>query len=261
MTDISSGTLETGAGFSIGQVFERSFSIFFKNLAPFLILSAIAMSPYLILYWDQAALSFAQPGVVAADPTRIFRNYGSSFAISLILGAIFKTLCEAAILFGAFQVMRGQPFQVMDSLRKGLGRFWSILGLLIVQGIGEAFGFMLLVIPGLILLTMWYVALPACVVEKVGPMTSLSRSAALTKGSRWKIFGLLILLLLLGAILGGVINGTLILSGSKIAFVIGQYLLQVGVVAFGSIVGVVVYHDLRVAKEGIDTDRIAAVFD
>ncbi len=54
---------------------------------------------------------------------------------------------------------------------------------------------------------------------------------------------------------------TLILSGSKIAFVIGQYLLQVGVVAFGSIVGVVVYHDLRVAKEGIDTDRIAAVFD
>jgi hypothetical protein len=261
MTDISSDAFETRAGFSIGQVFERSFSVLFKNLVPFLILSAIAMSPYLILYWDQAALTFGQPGVIAADPTKVFRNFGSSFVLSLVLGAVLKTLCEAAILVGAFQVMRGQPFRVMDSLRKGLGRFWAILGLLIVQGIGEAFGFMLLIVPGLILVTMWYVALPACVVEKMGPMTSLSRSAALTKGSRWKIFGLLILLVLLGAILGGVINGTMIVTGNKFAYVIGQYVLQVGVVAFGSIVGVVVYHDLRVAKEGIDTDRIAAVFD
>jgi uncharacterized membrane protein len=261
MTDISSATLETGAGFSIGQVFERSFSILFKNLAPFLILSAVAMSPYLILYWDQAALSFAQPGVVAADPTRVFRNYGYSFAISLILGAIFKTLCEAAILFGAFQVMRGQPFQVADSLRKGLGRFWAIIGLVIVQSIAEGFGFILLIVPGLILMSMWYVALSACVVERLGPMTSLSRSAALTKGSRWKVFGLLIVLFLLGAILGGVINGTGLASGSKIVYVAGQFILQVAVVAFGSIVGVVVYHDLRVSREGIDTDRIAAVFD
>lgn len=261
MTDISSGAFETGAAFSIGQVLERSFSIFFKNLAPFLILSAIAISPYLIFFWDQAALSFAHPGVTAANSVKVFQHYGTTFVISAVLGAVFKTLCQAAILFGAFQVMRGQPFQVLDSLRKGLGRFWPILGLLIVQGFGEIFGFMLLIIPGFILISMWYVALPACVVERLGPMTSLGRSAALTKGSRWKVFGLLILLFLLGAILGGVINGTLILSGSKVAFVIGQYVLQVAIVAFGSIVGVVVYHDLRVSREGIDTDRIAAVFD
>jgi hypothetical protein len=31
--------------------------------------------------------------------------------------------------------------------------------------------------------------------------------------------------------------------------------------AFTSVVGVVMYHDLRVAREGLDTDRIAAVFD
>jgi hypothetical protein len=31
--------------------------------------------------------------------------------------------------------------------------------------------------------------------------------------------------------------------------------------AFSAILGVVIYHDLRVAKEGVDTDQIAAVFD
>ena len=31
--------------------------------------------------------------------------------------------------------------------------------------------------------------------------------------------------------------------------------------AFNAIMVVVTYHDLRVAKEGVDTDQIAAVFD
>jgi len=31
--------------------------------------------------------------------------------------------------------------------------------------------------------------------------------------------------------------------------------------AFNAIMVVVAYHDLRVAKEGIDTDQIASVFD
>ena len=34
-------------------------------------------------------------------------------------------------------------------------------------------GFILLIVPGLILFTMWFVATPACVVERLGPMRSL----------------------------------------------------------------------------------------
>src|SRR5215475_5262435 len=36
---------------------------------------------------------------------------------------------------------------------------------------------------------MWFVAVPACVEERLGPWTSLRRSRDLTKGHRWKLCG------------------------------------------------------------------------
>ena len=44
-------------------------------------------------------------------------------------------------------------------------------------------------------LCVYAVASPACVVEKIGPIKAMSRSAFLTKGNRWRIFGLIALLL------------------------------------------------------------------
>jgi hypothetical protein len=47
----------------------------------------------------------------------------------------------------------------------------------------------LLLVPGLMLATAWSVSLPALAVERLGPVTALRRSLALTRGNRWSIFG------------------------------------------------------------------------
>jgi hypothetical protein len=260
MTDISSGTLETGSGFSLGNVIERSFGILGRNLVPFLVLSGIAAIPYIWYFWSIDAAQFAEPGTALAPAARA-RLVFESFGISSLIGFVLSALIKAVILFGAFQDMRGQKFQIGASLQKGLARFVPILGLLIVEGAGVILGFILLIVPGLILQIMWFVALPACVVEKTGPIASLGRSAALTKGSRWKIFGTVLLIGIVVGILNAVVSGVLTATHIRIALVIGQYAFQTVSIAFTAIVGVVIYHDLRVAKEGIDTDRIAAVFD
>ncbi len=54
---------ETGIGsnFSIGPVFEQSFSVFGRHFVQFAILAGIAMLPYLYIYWAQADLTFNQP--------------------------------------------------------------------------------------------------------------------------------------------------------------------------------------------------------
>lgn len=62
-------------------------------------------------------------------------------------------------------------------------------------------GFMLLLIPGLILMCLWSLVVPACVLERLGPLSSLSRSARLTKGYRWPVFGLILLTVIAGLIL------------------------------------------------------------
>jgi hypothetical protein len=87
----------------------------------------------------------------------------------------------------------------------------------------------------------------------------MSRSAELTKGYRWKVFGVIVLMVLIEAVVGGVIGlafrGLGGISGSLVSTVWNALTM-----AFDGVVCAVVYHDLRVVKEGVDIEQIAAVF-
>jgi hypothetical protein len=117
-----------------------------------------------------------------------------------------------------------------------------------------------LVVPVLILLTMWYVAIPACVVEQTGPWMSLSRSAALTNGNRWKVFGLITLVIIISYI-GAVLIGALVKAAGATGGLLAALIWNALFGAFFAILMGVTYHDLRIAKEGVDTDQIGAVFE
>lgn len=119
-------------------------------------------------------------------------------------------------------------------------------------------GFLLFVVPGVIIGCMLYVAIPACVIEKLGVTASMSRSVALTKGYRWQIFGLFLLVVVISAL------GAFVFTLIGGAGLVGQLLAfgwQVVSTAFGAVLSAVIYHDLRMAKEGIDLDTLASVFD
>ena len=120
---------------------------------------------------------------------------------------------------------------------------------------------LVLVIPAFIVMAMLYVAMPACVVERLGPIKSTGRSAQLTKGYRWRVFGLLFVIIVVGAIIQGLLAG---LVSAMAGRVVAQLVVLVWNAVFGAFnatVVVVAYRDLRVAKEGVDTDQIASVFD
>jgi uncharacterized membrane protein len=128
---------------------------------------------------------------------------------------------------------------------------------------------LLLVIPGIILALRWAVAVPACVVENKGPLQSMSRSAELTKGHRWKIFGLWVLLTIAAIvilIIAGVLAGLGVIVAPEglgrvlIAGIISLILTAI-VTAYSYVLNSMIYHDLRIAKEGVGTEEIAAVFD
>jgi hypothetical protein len=106
---------------------------------------------------------------------------------------------------------------------------------------------------------MWAVVIPACVVEGLGPIASMGRSADLTKGCRWKVFGVMLLAALL-LMVGLVLQVVLGMLSQAVASIYG-WLLLVAWIAYWNCMTIMVYHDLRVAKEGVDTEQIAAIFD
>jgi len=248
----------TQSDFRVGNVFSRAWWVFSRNFFTFTLVTAFASVPSLLM-------PRSTPGV----PANPFENLGI-VSVLLLLLIVLGTLSQAVVLYGAFQVMRGRPVDLAESARIGLRRFFSIVGLAIVVSLLIALASALLLFPGVMLYTMWFVATPVCVVEQLGPFASMSCSRELTKGHRWKIFGMLLLLLIpalvVGAIVGAAaiaVTGGFLTLANALATTVGQIVnLAWNAVwtAFFAILIVVAYHDLRVAKEGVDTDQISAVF-
>lgn len=239
--------------FSFGTVVGNAFTVLFRNLIPFMFLSLVITAPTLLydIYGPEAR---------TVDDQRIHE------AIANLIDFICSTLLTATLVYGTVQELRGQHASLGASIGRGLTVILPAIGLSIVIGIGVAIGFVLLIVPGLILLTIWWVAVPVTVVERPGVFASLGRSAELTKGFRWPIFGIIILFVAAAfAILYllSIILVPMVLRGSLgvISFFIITWVVLAFFSALTSVIAGVGYFALRSEKEGADLDQIAAVFD
>jgi hypothetical protein len=241
-----------GGEFRIGNVINRAFEICIANFPFFFIITLIIALPNLLISLNRPVAVLGQsPDIGSMLPM---------LGLTLVLGLILNTIGEAVILYGAFQRLSGRPLQPAEALQRALARFLPLLGLAILYALALVVGLMLLVVPGLILLVMWAVVVPACLVEGLGPIQSMSRSAALTKGHRWQIFGIMILLGIvewIGSLLLGLVLGS---AGPVVAAIVNLVWTAAWAVYWNCLL-IMIYHDLRVAKEGVGTDQIAAVFD
>jgi hypothetical protein len=248
MTYTSMPTRFAESDFRVGRVLSETGSVLSRHFLTFFSVAAVANLPAMLLFKDTQATAGA--GQIAGI-----------LILGVVLSVVLSVLSQAVILYGAFQDMRGRPVNLMESLRVGLGRFFPIVGLAIILSVLVGLAMVLLIVPGLILLTMWFVGTPACVVEQRGPWASLRRSAELTKGHRWKIFGLMLVLIVISALISPLVELILSAAGGKTLAFIGELTWNGIWGAFYAIAAVVAYHDLRVVKEGVDTEQIAAVFD
>jgi hypothetical protein len=234
--------------FRVGSVIRGSASMLSRRFLTFLIVTVIAYIPY----WAMLLLARTR---ITPEPTALAQALsGLAWAVLLI---VLATLGEAVIVHAAFQDMRSQSVSPAEAVNVVLRRFFPIAGLALVAQLPIWLGLFLLIIPGLILYTVWFVGLPVCVVERLGPWTSLRRSWELTRGHRWKLFGLAFLIVIpsLGIEFGfaAASDPTVGLMGTLICTGIWA--------AFSAVVVAVTYRDLRVVREGVDIEQIAVVFD
>lgn len=255
MVEVSAGGME----FRAGSVIARSFSTFFRNILPFGLLALVVTSPtyvYTIL---------TLPSDLAGFETEFSFGSGVTTVVELLL----TYLVTAALVYGTIQDLRNNRVSVGDCFSQGLARMFPALGVAILSGILTMLAFVALIIPGFMVMAMLWVTIPVVVIERRG-IGSLGRSMELTKGYRWRIFLILLVLfviliamsLLIGVVTAGMMFGG---SGEMNTMFTGvlamQWILSAFISAFMAVLSAVSYHDLRVAREGVDTDRIASVFD
>jgi hypothetical protein len=94
----------------------------------------------------------------------------------------------------------GETFQTVQP------RLPAAIGAGIVAAIGIGIGFLLLIVPGLYLLTIWSMLIPVIVIEERRAGEAFTRSHDVVRGNGWKVFGLVIVTFLLVGIASSVIR-------------------------------------------------------
>lgn len=251
------------AEFTVGGLISRTFSVWWKNVWKLSLLTLLAWVPAGVMFAvffssafePRAGAPATNPGAVAAVPF---------LAILVTLPLFLAQL--GAVTYGAVQHLAGNPVRLGAMIRAGFRRIWPLVLVGILSGLIVLGGMLLLVIPGIIFAFALSVAVPAVVAERIGPVEAIRRSFALTKGSRLLIFASGLVVGLVGAAANGVSNGLVALVGRSggavyvLAVAVG-IAIEIVFATLPTVLPAVAYHDLRLAKEGVDTAALAKVFE
>jgi hypothetical protein len=125
----------------------------------------------------------------------------SLFWIGLVVSLAVGTLYQGMVVRLVQDVQDGRlDSSVGDLMRSVLPVLGPLIGAGILAGLGIGGGFVLLIVPGLILLTMWAVIAPAILVERLGVFDAFGRSRQLVKGQGWPVFGTVVVAYLISIV-------------------------------------------------------------
>ena len=150
------------------------------------------------IYRGQFGLLFGVAAVLFAIQFAVYLLVSASASISLaVLFVALSVLYQGMVVKLVQDVQDGRrDHSVGDLVRSVEPVFWRLLAVSVLAGIGVAIGFVLLIVPGLVLMVIWAVVAPVTVLERPGVFAAFGRSRELVRGNGWNVFGVLVLVFL-----------------------------------------------------------------
>ena len=195
-----------------------------------------------------------------------FVVYATVAVIGALLGAVLDlwlaALIMAVVSLIAFFWLQAALVKAVDDVRDGRADFSlsetfaqaqkhlaAVVVAAILAGLGVAIGLILLIVPGLVLLTWWAVIIPAIVLENKSAGESFTRSRELVRGFGWNVFGVIVLVVLL--LIGFNIVLSIILTplADWLQSFLSQFISGTLTAPFTATVLTLLYFRLRAAKE------------
>jgi len=243
---------------SVGEILDVSFTLYRRHFG---VLATVALVcsglPVLMSIYIEAA-----GGMLNNLPLTLVY-----YLIFMVLSAI----ATAATVFVVSESYLGRPLGAGEALSRSTPLLGRIIVCSILLALVVGLGFVFLFIPGVVLACGLALAFPALVLEPTTTASgALGRSWALTRGSRLRMFGLLLTLLILLYIplvsllgLAAVVLPAqdLARSGSSAGGLVAVALagvVQLLIYPLFYCVLTVAYYDLRVRKEGFDLEVLAS---
>jgi hypothetical protein len=173
----------------------------------------------------EATANRIEPGRVIGEAFETYRdNAGALLGVAVVIlgvvgiangllrtsDSVLLALVASIISLVAHVLYTGYVVKVVQDVRDGhrddtvgdlLSAAAPYIGTLILNGIlygiAVAIGLFLVIVPGLILITIWAVVAPAIVVENRGVIEAFGRSRDLVRGNGWNVFGVILIAFLI----------------------------------------------------------------
>src|SRR5713226_7759616 len=261
---------------SIGELLDRTFSLYRRN---FLLFAGIAAIPHLLVLAVKLAQAAVMPvvGKVAAQPPAAELQAATrslalgnpiAFAAFALLGVVLYLVAilfsQGGTVFAVSELYLGRATSIGQSLSRAKSELGTLFGVLLLNGLVMILGLLLLIIPGFYMMCRLCVAVPAALLEDLGPRDSLERSFGLTKDNAGRAFLILLLYIVIlyaalflfdipfGIAIASAAHDPAMLRVWTALMQVGNFIATVLVTPVFTIAASIFYFDLRVRKEAFD---------
>jgi len=217
-----------------GRVFERIFRIYREQFTLLIPAALVLFIPVAILN----GILLTSGGVLVG------------LAVTAI-GLIATYWYQGMVVQAVVDILDGRRDHTVGSLFSSATPFiGTLIGAGLLATLIIIIGFILIIVPGLIALTFLAVVAPAVVIDRARVTDALRRSRQLVTDNAWRVFGVIVVLFLLTAIVNGIVSaiGGSISDDSFAGYAITDLIVRVFLTPLSAIAATVLYVELRRVK-------------
>jgi len=237
---------------SLGELLDASFGLYRRLFVPLVFVSVATQTIPLALsiYIEASGGAFEHPML---------------WSVTTVLALILGQIGIAASTFLVAEAYLGGSLTPQEAFTRATPFLGRLIVAAFLSALLYAVGLLLFVVPGVIMICALIVTTPALVLENQPSATSaMGRSWLLTKGFRGRIFGAILVALLLIAVPAIALGALAGLMGSPseetalVVVLLLQSLLQLLAYPFFYALTTLFYYDLRIRKEAYDLEMLAS---
>jgi hypothetical protein len=246
---------------SATELVDGAIQLFRANYAALLTLGAVYYVPILVVQWT--LIGTLGPMSTASQVGAVYERLGVVYPALIIWTAAWYTV----IFTFVSDVYLGRPGDIGSAMTRGLTRFLPTMMATILKSLGVVVAFIFFAIPGILLMLYWFAALPAAVLEPVGPLAALGRSGTLSRGVKWHVLktyllaiclflAAYVLVLLIGWIISVFLHAVSLPAATRVLTIV----ISIGmmfVYPLWPIIQTLLYYDARIRNEGYDIELMA----
>lgn len=258
---------------TVGDILDRGLRMLFARLPVFYALHLIVLFPLITLQIAGPLILFHDTNTADLGAALGLVAFG---LLAILFLLILQPIATAAILHIVMEEYAGRRASLSSALGFAVSRFLPLLGASILVGLLVLLGLFLCCVPGIYFWVTYIFVGQAVVLERSGIAEAFNRSQRLITGFWWRVFGVLLLILIAQRIVEWALALGLTVAlpaqqeipteaGRQIKVnplnhIVGTLATLLVTILFASYTAVcttLLYLDLRIRKEGFDLELAA----